>query len=113
MRLKWAKNDSGSVLSDTALSPDANLKFERTQMQMLGHMTEYDGQEEDQDDCESSRLHEADSETASLYPSSGAKFSVYKGILYSSLSSLFFSLCSAIVKYLDVSFLRHGVPDSL
>src|SRR5688572_22412710 len=96
MRLKWAH--AGTILSDPILSPAANLKFEQTQMQILGHNVEY----ADEDDShESSRLHDDDSETASLYPTGKSKLSLFKGILYSSLSSFFFSLCSAIVKYLD------------
>lgn len=98
MRLKWPKNEAGTILSDPVLSPEANLKYEHTQMQVFGQ--HFDLDEHDHDD-ESSRLNDDQSESADLFPTGKSKFDVFRGILYSSLSSLFFSLCSAIVKYLD------------
>lgn len=86
MRYKWEKNDKESVLNDPALNQvSSSLK------------NVIDEDEDSFDESESSSLNfiNADFRTPK-HP----YWNIYKGIFYSSLSSIFFSICSVIVKYM-------------
>ncbi|KAI1291972.1 Solute carrier family 35 member G1 [Halotydeus destructor] len=89
MKPVWGKLGHGTVLTDPSFS------LEERQLQVFRNFDEYS----DADD-ESSRLNN-DSDTQSLFEKERTKFSIFQGIIYSSLSSLFFSLSSVIVKKLD------------
>lgn len=119
MSLKW----SPSVLNDPIGSPPFqktplkdlfsntstdNYANQKQNYQNQNHETDYFSRDEFN---ETSRLNSFDNEDdddggyGSGYYNGlwGCNLKLYKGIFYSSLSSVFFSLCSVIVKYLDVS----------
>ena len=119
MSLKW----SPSVLNDPIGSPPFqktllkdlfsntstdNYANQKQNYQNQNHETDYISRDEFN---ETSRLNSFDNEDdddggygGGYYNGLwGCNLKLYKGIFYSSLSSLFFSLCSVIVKYLDVS----------
>lgn len=88
-----SNGSSSSIVTSAIVSPDESLKFNSTQMAILAP-----GQLSNAvDDDETRWLHE------DTIDANSAKWSIYKGLIYSSLSSLCFSLCAAIVKYLRVS----------
>lgn len=93
-----ASNGSSSFVTSAIVSPDESLKFHSTQMTILAP-----GQlpSSARDDDETRWLHEDSIDASST------KYSIYKGIIFSSLSSLCFSLCAAIVKYLKVSLHKY------
>lgn len=87
-----SNGSSSCIVTDPVVSPDESCKFHSTQMTILapGQLST------DRDDDETRWLHE------DTIDSNSTKWCIYKGLIYSSLSSLCFSLCAAIVKYLKV-----------
>lgn len=115
IKLKWSSHENGTILNDPILSPNSNLKFEDTKMKIIcqhenhqnSHYRNSDDEHDDEtNESETSRLHDEENDTSALFPNYRSTFNIYKGILYSSLSSLFFSLSSVIVKYLEASLIR-------
>ena len=104
MRLKWDQNERGTVLNEPTVNGTENSinKVEAKEAKMN---PETDKSENDvQKNWETQDLNKEKSKNNNETPKSKSKISVYKGVFYSSLSSVFFSLCSVIVKYLKVNF---------
>lgn len=100
MRLKWDKNNKGTILDDPFIS---KVSLGDSKMAILSSNPS-DDEDVLFDESETSRLHKNDrydDEKGSTLPTS-PKLNIYKGIVFSALSSIFFSMSSAIVKYLKV-----------
>ncbi|XP_015787948.1 solute carrier family 35 member G1 [Tetranychus urticae] len=98
MRLKWDKNNKGTILDDPFIS---KVSLGDSKMAILSSNPS-DDEDVLFDESETSRLHKNDrydDEKGSTLPTS-PKLNIYKGIVFSALSSIFFSMSSAIVKYL-------------
>ena len=122
-RQKWSSNGSvgkdwspgskwdsmGTILNSPLLGPQTNGKdihCQQLSTLMSDHQKNEDPNSGDdyQFNSETQRLHESEV-CDELFDENYNSFNwkLYKGIIFSSLSSVFFSLCSVIVKYLDVS----------
>ncbi|KAH7637593.1 hypothetical protein HUG17_8697 [Dermatophagoides farinae] len=99
----------GTILSDPLFQNDTNVEFRGQKINPLGLISGYDETQRLVDnthhqhhnsDIESShqkKKNRNSNETANI---NSCNFALYKGIFYSSLSSVFFSLSAVIVKYL-------------
>ncbi len=99
---KWSTSHSmGTILNSPLVSANFGIK-DMSQLQTIRERNDSSG--DDFVNSETERLHETDV-CDELIDENEESFNwkLYKGIIYSSLSSVFFSLCSVIVKYLDVS----------
>ncbi|XP_074602270.1 solute carrier family 35 member G1-like [Brevipalpus obovatus] len=92
MRFKWEKNESASILSDPALNQTSGK---------TGLLTNVHSEDDDSlDESEASSLnfiHEPDFRSQK----NSSNWNIYQGILFSCLSSVFFSMCSVIVKSMN------------
>lgn len=119
-RQKWSTNGSpkdwsaskwdsmGTILNSPLLGSQTNGKDMNQLLTLMSDQKNDDPIGGPGDDylsnSETQRLHESEV-CDELFDENYNTFNwkLYKGIVYSSLSSVFFSLCSVIVKYLDVS----------
>jgi hypothetical protein len=100
---KWSTSHSmGTILNSPLVSANFGNK-DVSQLQTIRERNDSSG-DDFVSNSETERLHETDV-CDELIDENEQSFNwkLYKGIIYSSLSSVFFSLCSVIVKYLDVS----------
>lgn len=100
MRFKWQKNERDTILSDPIINnqDDASSSLKNVIL---------DEDDDVLDESSSLNFISPDYKTANY-----SKWNIYKGILFSSLSTIFFSMCSVIVKYMkhihpgQLAFLR-------
>lgn len=101
---RW--DSMGTILNSPLLGPQTNGKPDISQLLTFGKSLDETNSGDDSHQCnsETQRLHESEV-CDELFDDNYYSFNwkLYKGIVFSSLSSVFFSLCSVIVKYLDVS----------
>lgn len=93
MRLKWDKTERGTVLNDPVCNGPENSINKSETKEKRNQKTDK-AENDNQESWEVQKKNEKLKKKSSL--------TIYTGVFYSSLSSVFFSLCSVIVKYLKV-----------